>query len=1102
MHPLSFFRIFLLLIGLIIFPSSEVFCDETFIGRPEISIQVGHSAALRSVVVAPDGKTVATGGNDNAVKLWDSATGELKCSLHGMQSGVAHLVFWPQANAVVAAGINGQICLWDVESGVLKTQWSEPDTDLIFIGAENQPLWTHSIGGQLKKWIIDAEDFTHTPKNVAIQNVGRGLLAYNSQLDVFANALERIVKIYDGRSGEMLKSWETTEAINALDFSPQGATLAVGLSNKVVQIWDCKSGVLQSSLPVEPQVITQLAYSPDGESIAIATALTVRLRNVKTGRLFSKLVHGLRLRGMTFSPDGKSFICGSEDKTAIEWDVATGKRRQVFGRASTIWSVALAPDGKTLAAASEESAVFLWDVASGELIRTLPMPGSASAVAFSPDGSILVISSLLSPEIQVWDFARGIKLNSLTGHKIGVRNLAFSPDGKRLASGGLDNTTRLWAVKKTNEISITSSFVLREHQKPVLSVAFSPDSSVLATSSADKTINCWEVANGLLLRTLSGHRAPVYGVNFAPRPRTNGFLLASISLDRTLRLWDAKSGVQKRIIDTKLPGTAVCFSPDGTQVFGNGRGSIYSWNVKNGVFQNKLEAHKSYVFSFVFLRVGTVLVSAGEDQIKLWDVKKSHLRASLVVVPSPFEVATQAQTSSKPLTAEARSLNNIQQLSERGYLIVTESGYYKGSAQADRFVKFQLGNEIYPAECFQAHYYRPDLVRRILAGENAPEVGTFKGARPPIAKIEEISAPSSSTEANTSSGEMLFLKVVVGDDSGVKNIAFFINGLRSEARPSLAVSRPLTSESRTLNDAQSFQKIHQADYKVWQQFLVELPLPPHEAVVRVQAIAFDEDSLQSPRMELMLNRPVLPPVPGKLLGLCVGVSRHVDERLNLRFPSVDGKALSTEFQKAGALYRGAEIQTLIDEQVTKSQLIGALDKLVNQTSRADTVILSLNGHGWRDEEGQFYFATHDVNRHDVKNTALPWSLILERLTQMAQKSRRVVVLLDACHSGSVVTNEELIKSALQANVGVMLFASSQGNELSFESQEWGHGAFTTAMLEALQGRGGLTGEKNISLLDFMAYVARRVKVLTQDQQHPRVPYLQDFETDGMFFCIP
>jgi uncharacterized caspase-like protein len=166
------------------------------------------------------------------------------------------------------------------------------------------------------------------------------------------------------------------------------------------------------------------------------------------------------------------------------------------------------------------------------------------------------------------------------------------------------------------------------------------------------------------------------------------------------------------------------------------------------------------------------------------------------------------------------------------------------------------------------------------------------------------------------------------------------------------------------------------------------------------------------------------------------------------------------------------------------------------------VFLLLSGHGWRSDERTFFLATHEIEKNKPEGSSLPWSQVVSRLTKLSEKSRRVVVLLDTCHSGSAATNEELVKAVLGANAGVMVFASSKGSEISLENPQWQHGAFTKAVLETIDGKGLAPANKAVTLWDFVSNVRSRVKELTQGTQNPQVPFLQDFDTDAAIVMRP
>jgi len=246
-----------------------------------------------------------------------------------------------------------------------------------------------------------------------------------------------------------------------------------------------------------------------------------------------------------------------------------------------------------------------------------------TSVAFSGDGKTLA-SGGFSGLIKLWDVANGQEKATLKGHTLWVSSVAFSPDGKTLASGGGDKTIKLWDAASGQEKA-----TLKGHTGPVNSVAFSGDGKTLASGGYDTTIKLWDVANAEEKATLKGHTAMVMSVALSPDGKT----LASGSDgrdDTTIKLWDVASGQVKATLPRKTYGYSyVAFSGDGkTLAAGSSGGDTTLWDVASG--KERVSLNISSGRSVAFSGDGKTLASGGGDKtIKLWDVASGAEMATL-----------------------------------------------------------------------------------------------------------------------------------------------------------------------------------------------------------------------------------------------------------------------------------------------------------------------------------------------------------------------------------------------------------------------------------------------------------------------------------------
>jgi WD40 repeat protein/energy-coupling factor transporter ATP-binding protein EcfA2 len=242
--------------------------------------------------------------------------------------------------------------------------------------------------------------------------------------------------------------------------------------------------------------------------------------------------------------------------------------------------------------------------------------GQLQGVAFSLDGKLLATASR-DTTARLWDATAGKQRGQpLRGHEDAVLDVTFSPDGGLLATAGRDGTVRLWDVASGKQ----HGKPLTGHTEPVNAVAFSPDGKLLATAGRDKTARLWDATSGKQGRILTGHEDAVLDVAFSP----DGKLLATASRDKTARLWDATSGKQGRTLTGHTePVNGVAFSPDGTLLATVSTDeTVRLWNVASGKQHGQpLTGHTNAVQDVAFSPDGKLLATASADQTaRLWDV--------------------------------------------------------------------------------------------------------------------------------------------------------------------------------------------------------------------------------------------------------------------------------------------------------------------------------------------------------------------------------------------------------------------------------------------------------------------------------------------------
>jgi hypothetical protein len=279
---------------------------------------------------------------------------------------------------------------------------------------------------------------------------------------------------------------------------------------------------------------------------------------------------------LAFTPDGQTLFTGAENGSIRRWDWKAKESRQTIEpeKAGNIWALDVSADGHYLVAGCDNSQAIVYDLRTNERGPVLYHPNSVKAAVFHPDRKTLVtgdrgaiIQSCSAPE---WVPDR----DQFEGQMGTVHALAYSPDGKLLASAGSDGKVRVW-----EEGTKMVRRPLTDHEGPVYAVAFSPDREKprLASAGWDGAVRIWDPTTGLKLHTLKGHEGDVWAVTFG----AGGKVLASAGTDGTIRIWDVETGKELQVFRGTGRGFHVLrFAPDGTTLAAGSRdGNVYVWEV-------------------------------------------------------------------------------------------------------------------------------------------------------------------------------------------------------------------------------------------------------------------------------------------------------------------------------------------------------------------------------------------------------------------------------------------------------------------------------------------------------------------------------------------
>ncbi len=777
---------------------------------------------LRCLAVRGDSLQVTAAGEDNQLYQWRLDTGALERKI-AAPAAVASLAYNADGTRLVAAAADGHLRSYNPADGLLLEDVATPaEINCVTFAVDNS---TVAFGGADKRASLQQLPFVRL---LAGHDGAVTALAFTPDgTGLISGGADKTVRHWNIDTGAAIRSMAHTGTVTGVGVTGDGTQIISASADKTVRTWTLATGAQAAAITLDTPV-RKLALS--GDTTRAATAgddNIVRTWDVASGRELERFAgHEAAIASLAFSPDNRTVVSASADKSVRAWTV--GVECLIVADATSVHAMSLTPDGKQVVTAGEDKLVKLWDL-DGKMVRQFAgAVAPPRSLAVRGDGAQIAAGGdpvLTQANVYVWNAADG-KLARTLATPAPVSSITYSGNGK-LAVASADKHLRVYAADDARLLQDwTAAAMLND-------LAFAPDSTTLVSAAADNNAYVFQYS---LLQLLAGHEGAVTGVAFTP----TGSQLLTCGADKTVRMWNAADGKPLcQFMGSTAAVQSLALSADGKRLAAAGEDKIVRvWDVPADDAQPTAQiqpaatfTHDAIVRSVSISADGNVVAAAGDDNlVRLWDVATGKERERLA---GPTAAVLAVSISADGHTLASGAADNV----ARQFFPAVLSAVAAHEGEIHDVAFSADGKEVFTTGADK-------LVKRISIGlDDAPDAGAndansdapFAG---PTASIRAIAASRDGKYVAAGGNDMTLYVWTAADGKSVATIK----------TPAAITSLATSSDGRTIVAAGADNAIRnyallEADGQ-WQLNLMHESLG-HEGAVTSVSLADDDRTLWS-----------------------------------------------------------------------------------------------------------------------------------------------------------------------------------------------------------------------------------------------------------------